>query len=733
MVKFNFGPISRTVDASTGRGDAINFASLPVHEALTALLASSNRDEFVAWLWHDLFKPLFWWRWNKKKNKFDWIHFPNNRAGDPFNVEARWSSVAGIRSGLVETHHSSRNRALTYGELETVNNEFDQVAIGKDARFVQLSFLAEPATHTALLRAVIADAFMEVVTKTVAASIKRELATKSPNFKRVRYVFYFIRQCALSTSPTRQQITCLANQYTLNVISEELVIQHLVPLAKADLNIHHVEVVVDLSAEPPTEERFGQGVVSLVELLTIYQDSRTILMGIPQFLQVDVGQLEQEVHSAAEQRLRDLDIRTLASEDELKRQSRTQNRVNWTALPLKRRGQEIDLLAHVFTEQVEIRLIDRGELVQQVKDRKGKTSYLRLLSDIVTCPIERLKGKPRRCRFCNTAFDSTLPQGKAVVSDDFTDVEHVGFGGDICPMCRIYVLNSHKSRTAAEKAQGITGDRKGYRGAFAIVAPSSHFTYADDQCTLIEQPLLDIGGRFSASLQRATVTLQEYSLFNMISRRIIAQIWTRLDTNKGRPLPLPYLGAILFTQDKAERVRALFDCLKTLFEPVELMAYPFRIAVQPSVELAFEMAVNDLKQHHTKHTYLKTSPTIVSIGPDSKFTLLVDNGLQLEVSRHFFEDRRRVDQLLGGIKGQERRRNWLLAALQGADPVTATAESFYDGENPLWCAEQFFWDAQWGAETFARQWQKYEEVRREVQNIVSRYPLLIEFFFKPRR
>ncbi|HIQ23233.1 MAG TPA: hypothetical protein EYH34_18570, partial [Planctomycetes bacterium] len=73
MNEFDFGPISRTVDASTGKGEAINFASLPLHEAMTALLAGSNRDEFVAWLWHDLFKPLFWW---PQKNK--WFHYPNN-------------------------------------------------------------------------------------------------------------------------------------------------------------------------------------------------------------------------------------------------------------------------------------------------------------------------------------------------------------------------------------------------------------------------------------------------------------------------------------------------------------------------------------------------------------------------------------------------------------------------------------------------------------------------------
>lgn len=725
--EFDFGPISRTVDASTGKGDAINFASLPVHEALTALLAGSNRNEFVAWLWHDLFKPLFWW---PQRNK--WFHCPNNKPGDPLNAEARWADFTGIQSGLVETHHC-QNRKFAYRESEAVNNEFDQVAIGREARFVQLSFLAEPATHTALLRAVIADAFMEVVTKAVAKSIETELATGSLTFKQVRYIFDF-QQVALSSPLTNPEIASLASQYSLNFTGDELVIKHLTPLSKPDPNRRCVEVVVDLTAEPPSEERFSQGIISLVELLTVYQDSRTVLMGIPQFLDVNIGQIKQEVKSAAEQRLRGLDIRTLASIEKLKEQSITQGRVDWAALRLVFQEQDVDLLAHVFAEQVEIRLIDRGQLTQDVKDAKGNSFSIRLLNEIVSRPIDLLAGKPRRCRFCNTEFDSAFPQGAAAVGNDFTDVEHIGFGGDVCPMCRIYVLNSHKSRTPAEKAQGISGDRKGYRGAFALVAPSSHFTYAEDQCAQIERPPLDAGGRFAKRLQRATVTLQEYGLFNMLSRRIIAQIWTQLDAaNKTQPLPLPYLGAILLTQNEANQIRNLFDSLEVLFEEVVLSAYPFEVTVQPAVELALEMAVNDRKQHHTKHTYLKTSPTIVSVDPHSKFTLLVDNGLQLEVSRHFFEDRKRIDELLSNIKGQERRRNWLLAALQGIDPVTATAESFYDGENPLRSAEQFFWNAHLQAETFAHQWQKYEEVRQEVFSILSRYPLLIEFFIKPRR
>jgi len=731
--QFNFGPISRTVDASTGKGDAINFASLPIHEMTVALLASENRDEFVAWLWHDLFKPLFWWKLNADKNKFDWVHCPNNDPRSPLNAEAQWAAFTKIQPGLVETHHRKKEeRRLTHGEQETVNNEFDQVAIGREARFLQLSFLAEPATHTALLRAVIADAFMEVVTKEVASSLEMQLATESPTFKRVRYIFDF-KQVVLSNPPADSEIQSLAQQYALNSVPDELSIKHLVPIAQPDLDGRHVEVIVDLTAEPPTDEQFGQGIISLVELLTVYQDSRTILMGIPHFLQVDVEQLKNNVKSAAEQRLKSLDVRVRASIDEIRKQSTVQGHVNWNALQLRRAGQDIDLLDHVFAEQMEIRLIDSGALIQQVRDRQEHTFELRLLSDIVAHPIELMAGKPRHCRFCGTTFDSSFPQGEATVGHDFTDIEHVGFGGDICPMCRIYMLNSHKSRTPTERAQGITGDRKAYRGAFALMAPSSHFTYREDACQRLEQPPLDVGGRFASPLQRATVTLQEYNLFNMISRRIIAGLWAELDAgNKNLPLPLPYLGAILFTQDQNEKIRALFDRLEALFESVELMAYPFRVTVQPAVELAFEMAVNDRKQHHTKHTYLKTSPTIVGVDPGSKFTLLVDNRLQMEVNRQFFEDRKKLRELLRDIKDQERQRYWLLSILQGADPVTATDEAFSDSAS-LGAAERQFWDTQLSGLSLAKQWQQYEKIRDEVRRIAATYPMLIEFFAKPQR
>lgn len=733
---FDFGPISRT--ETGGRKNSFNLTSLPLHEVMDALMAAVNRDEFVAWLWHDVFKPLFWFRKNSE-GEFFWTHIANDRTGDPLARETEWSKKTQISPGLISSHHYRRGRKLTYSEKEITSDQFDQVGLGREARFLQLAFVAEPATNTALLRAVVADAFIEVVTKATVDTIQQQLRTRQPIFERVRYAFEF-GHAHLSSQPTEAEIQALANRYDVQVHSDELVITHFTPVRSPDFDGRRVEIVIDLTAAPPTPERFEAGVFSLVELLTVYQDSRTILMSIPQFLSVDIQQLKQNVQARAAQRLQALDVLTVAPAAKVKKQVRMINRVDWSKLPLMCQGQNVDLLAHVFAEQIQVRIIDKSNLLKQVniKDNKGrdKKKNIRLLTDVINWPIEQLQTKSRRCRLCSSAFDSALPAGAMTItnvfSSDFTDTEHVGFGGDICPMCRIYALNS-KFHTKAEQASGVIGDRKAYRGAFAVLMPSSHFTYRGDQRTLLEQPPLDIGGRFSGALQRATFTSQEFALFNALSRRVIGDVWRRLNDGDGAyPLPLPYLGAVLLTQDKAQDIRRLFDHLEVLFSDVKLWIYPFKTRIRPAIELAFEMTINDLQRHHTKHTYLKTNPITVTVSPESKFTLLVDNGLQLEVSHQFFTDRKRLDALLSGIKGLKRRRNWLLAVLQGNDPATATAEAFYD-QATFWHAENTFWATQVGGGSPAEQWRAYERVQKEIKQIVSRYPLLIEFFANPRR
>ena len=71
MTEFNFGPIARTEAGNTK--DTINLASFPLHVMLNALVGSTSVEEFIAWLWHDLYKPAFYW---VRKGKLFWYHVP---------------------------------------------------------------------------------------------------------------------------------------------------------------------------------------------------------------------------------------------------------------------------------------------------------------------------------------------------------------------------------------------------------------------------------------------------------------------------------------------------------------------------------------------------------------------------------------------------------------------------------------------------------------------------------
>ena len=64
MTEFNFGPIART--QAGGKDDTINLASFPLHVMLNALVGSTSVEEFIAWLWHDLYKPAFYFDINPR-------------------------------------------------------------------------------------------------------------------------------------------------------------------------------------------------------------------------------------------------------------------------------------------------------------------------------------------------------------------------------------------------------------------------------------------------------------------------------------------------------------------------------------------------------------------------------------------------------------------------------------------------------------------------------------------
>ncbi len=148
--RFNFGPIARTVagDNPRDKNNAFNLSSLSVHVMLDALMVATSRDEFVAWLWHDLFKPVFYWV-PPSPGAYNWIHIPGL---PPFvDAEGKYASITNIATGLVRSHQGipkslsptydlkSGEQQLSFKEGPIIEDQFDQVGLG-NARHILSSW-----------------------------------------------------------------------------------------------------------------------------------------------------------------------------------------------------------------------------------------------------------------------------------------------------------------------------------------------------------------------------------------------------------------------------------------------------------------------------------------------------------------------------------------------------------------------------------------------------------------
>ena len=271
--------------------------------------------------------------------------------------------------------------------------------------------------------------------------------------------------------------------------------------------------------------------------------------------------------------------------------------------------------------------------------------------------------------------------------------------------------------------------RTSFRGSFAFFAPASHFAVDDQILKALEQPPLDIGGRFDNQLNRITVTTQEFTLFQQISRRIIAQLWQHIAPDEH--LPLPYLGAIALTHTKKEQVKNLLPHLNLIFSEVALKAYPFESKVQPAIEVALETSIKDTR-HAGKHTLLKTTPRIITVDPQSAIQILIDDNVQVSLTKTLFEREKLLTEVTQKLNRWKKRVNqkdlWLKLVLANNDPVTAVFESsvattnlddiaFKDAEN--------FWDLHIDKGNFAQSWEQYEMLNRNVANTFEEFPALL--------
>jgi hypothetical protein len=706
-IAFNFGPIART--AAGGRDDTINLASLPLHVLLNALTAATSAEEFIAWLWHDLYKPAFQWA-KKNDNDFSWLHIPGIGAFQ--TAEKIFAARTGIREGLVSTHHFKIKSLPRFQvqEWQVMSDQGDQVNLGSKVNYLQLSIAAEPALATALVRAAIADAFIEVVTRKVAAALQKALRLKGFPIERVRFEFKSVYGRSFSSPFNDSEIwDKVGKHFDVRLDGTTFVMEHVTPLSDTTGIPFDTVFTADLTGKLLTLEELINNTISLSELLVLYQDSRTIIIAVPQsqIYTIDQVKLTQETIAATRKRLNDFDVLTAVK--------------------------GVDYLQVAFKSQVEIRKVP----VEEIEKKRPLEKIVLRPSELMTEARNDPSGQI--CRLTGTPFTSSLIPSPTSLSDlfssSFVDTEFTGLVGDISPLAHFYLLNSPNSDGA-----GKTGvpKRASLRGSFMLLAPASHVAFDEGQAQAIDRPLLDQGGRFANTLSRITTTTQEFTLFQQMSRRIIANLWQSIAP--GEPLPLPYLGAIALTHKQAQSIKLLLPKLKQVFTDVTLHVYPFEITVRPAIEVVIETALTDQK-HAGKHTLLKTTPRVVTVEPRSTLPLLIDDKVQINVTAELFERAEMLYRLMLSLPRQKRKIRqsdlWLKLILNSSDPITAVFESAQatidskklpknsSMEHAAFRDAESFWLQYFDTDSPAQSWDAYERQRLETSTTLEQFPAIM--------
>jgi hypothetical protein len=716
MVQFNFGPIART--EAGGTKNTINLASFPLHVMLNALVGSTSVEEFIAWLWHDLYKPAFHWVRNSK-GTLSWYHVPGMGAFS--QAEKKFAQHTNIREGLVRTHHGFKNQIphFVFRENDFISDQGDQVNLGDAVNYIQLSLAAEPALPTQLARAVIADAFIEIVTKNVAGALQKAfIADGRTPIERVRFEFETTSNIVFSPQRTNTEIwNKVGKHFDIRMDGNTFIMRHLTPVSNSKHEPFATVFTADLTGTPLLPDEMLDNTVSLAELLVLYQDTRTVIIAVPQsqLYTIDLSQIREATLDTSRHRL-EQDFNVLTKKD------------------------SVDYLKAAFDSQIEI---------CEVPGRLPKGGHSRLLNDAVQRPVELLtearnSSEGRLCCLTGTWFKTDLPADSLSSNDlfkrDFVDTEFVGLVEDVtqqrylAPLTYLYVINSSGAGRGEET-------RKALRGAFAYFAPASHFAIDEQGAQAVEQPLLDRGNRFTSQLNRVTVTTQEFTLFQQISRRIIAKLWERI--TKSKPLPLPYLGAIALTQEPEQRahIAQLLPQLNLLFSEVSLRTYPFELGARPAIEIGLETSVYDKKLHHTRHTLLKTTPHIITIDPQSTIPILIDDNVQVNLTQAFFKRLDLFTAFTNELKNRKKKVNqkdlWLKLVLASNDPVTAVFESAVATINTRYLpktlsletaafnAAERFWEEHVDIGDFAENWEQYEQLSQKATNTLEEFPALL--------
>jgi len=689
----------------------LGFASLPVHEAVTALLGARNRDEFIAWLWHDTFKMLFTLVLRKKKIKGGstitvpaWSHIPGKL--DVANLDSHFARFAQTESveidpDLVKRHHYGS----MLSERDTITNEFGALYLGSKAQFVQLGFACQPTAHTMPLRQCITEAFLRAVSQVVANGITEF----NLPFSRVLYSFQ-----AQPDALTPEQI---AAQYQLQVVDETLYIVHRVPSDKFET----AQLSLDLTDAPPHRET--PDALALIELLTVYRDELTTVAAVPLFLG-SLDAVAEEMRAVMGVLLPDI--------------------LEQAGIQATHKRAATDGLLDVVLEQI----VEMRPVADDLNEgRKGKPIH-----KLIQRPYQLMADSARvhTCVVCGTPISQEAadcyrgsPRLQTVFSGNFTDFEHVGFEGVVCPLCLIYANSKNK---------------KLLRGALAFLSPSTALS-APVRSRLLEKPRFDDAGRFDPAqpLPKTAVTLQEMVLLTAISRRIVdallpfdvqddggmvseVQMVKRADdeiTVTPVGVYLPYAGVYLIYHQTA--VRSLYrdilagseSGIPSLWQTVQLRAYPFQLEIAPAFTLLISMRANASK-FHARHTLLKSRPAQVFLSPTASFNVLVDDAVQETVDRDLAEAIHLVRRLADACDLKYKERGaFIKALLTGHDPIEAVylAVSVKKGESFRLAQAQRFWNREEVATegTAEEQWLEFNKLAERVRDLAQAHPTLLSF------
>ncbi len=720
---FDLGPISRTLGSPP---DHIGFASLPIHEVMTALLGARNHDEFIAWLWHDTFKSLF--TLEIRGGKPFWQHLFN----DEFE---RFANIVGNDPQLVIRHHfKNKNRTTDLiDESLIISNEFEQQYLGEEAHFVQLTFRCQPVASTLVLRLAIAEAFLREISKVAAQAI----ADLGLSFTQVKYIFH-----PEPRPLTEKQIAAL---YDMKVQDSMLEITHWVPSDQ----FRPVWVQMDLTGAPP--DRDTPQVIGLSELLTVYRDDLTIIAVLPLLIRDPdnaVREIEHRMHVTALEILTQLNI----------------------AMTHKKALMS-NLLDVILDEQVEVRPVYEPHVSNEPRDPKNPKKALgKAIYKLIAHPYELMADNSlvARCLVCGSPIKGGKGRyfkgGKRMIEDifsgHFADLEYLALDDDVCPMCLVYANSDNK---------------KLLRGSLALLVPSTSLqSPVGDR--LIEQPRFDQANRFCPHkpMVKSVVTLQELVLLTLLSRRILSGLVTfeiggrtgkicdiilrkAAQGEKGQTQPvvvgkyLPYSEAYCLFD-----ITAVNQFYKTAFlgqgqngntiydvwQEIHLTAYPFEFTLSPSFTMLLELQRNaDFQAHAQAHTLLKVNPTTIYLSPHLAFHVLVDNSVQEIVDKEYVDTVEYLEKLasMAGINRYE----FIKALLAGEDQITAV----YETTEPPSQRQNIDWDTLkmikakqisdqkevMGQGSPEEMWATFKEQYEKLRTMCQAHPTLIHFFQKPKK